>query len=885
MTEEQFVILTNSLKVKDYHLIIEKNILNRLLKEIGNYLDIFFHAFSLSNRIYISHEEKMKKIRPCFSLILEPDQKFKNKHKFTDLIKKHQNIRDIIFKIKKRRKKMLSEVNIINKLFYKKATKGKIEPTLTENIEYKPNEEKIYSMSNKLLEIKRPKSKYKKIIRDLFTSRLNDFRKDIVEYCLENTRYLRKDNFENFVCFIEFFSLLFLGVKTKYYLDELNCLNMDFYADEKNIMNLAESFHYQVQFRIKDIPYVTPIGKKKKNLNSDFEDLEENLKIKKEKLLYLNMQKVSSINQENVEFYPTHCDFSRKISVGFRRYDLNDDYHICLYCENIPNSNKCKYLNCSSCFRQIDKERLITLNLSHIMNFSIIKSFCKEKYYENEDVFLDMIIIPNYEGLINRINNMELLINYLFPFETKKLLLIIKTFKDIYGESIGFFFVWISHYLKWLFYPTLFGLIMSFLLFIVQDNNNNKNVVLVINLFFIAFIILWGNYYYLSWEGQEEFYSYIWGMNDYKLLKNSMWDYESNKNIDVEIIMGVKMPIEIPFKYFIIKLLLYLLILFLHAIMIISNILIISTKSHIFVLRFKRIELFLNRYWKYIVPVLCLVLREIFSKISEKWNKWVISQMKKITKEQKRDIMVLMQAFFEFFNYYFNLYYIAFIKHYYGTCIDNDCHSELGDQLIIIIISDMVFKIIRFLIPAIYNIKQKNNLESKIKDIDYKENYSNKFRYYTRKKFKHKDMKIFYLKVILYFGYIMQFGASAPLSFLLILVDATINRIVLAFSLKIVYFAQVFEESTGLNEMKKGIKIISYVGILSNLCCVFYTNNYFDSLSNGSKLIYIALTENFVLIIVKLFNYNSLPKWFYYKNKIDLTYLRKFGIREKKIAF
>ena len=505
MTEEQFVILTNSLKVKDYHLIIDKNILNRLLKEIGNYLDIFFHAFSLSNRIYISHEEKMKKIRPCFSLILEPDQKFKNKHKFTDLIKKHQNIRDIIFKIKKRRKKMLSEVNIINKLFYKKATKGKIEPTLTENIEYKPNEEKIYSMSNKLLEIKRPKSKYKKIIRDLFTSRLNDFRKDIVEYCLENTRYLRKDNFENFVCFIEFFSLLFLGVKTKYYLDELNCLNMDFYADEKNIMNLAESFHYQVQFRIKDIPYVTPIGKKKKNLNSDFEDLEENLKIKKEKLLYLNMQKVSSINQENVEFYPTHCDFSRKISVGFRRYDLNDDYHICLYCENIPNSNKCKYLNCSSCFRQIDKERLITLNLSHIMNFSIIKSFYKEKYYENEDVFLDMIIIPNYEGLINRINNIKLLINYLFPFETKKLLLIIKTFKDIYGESIGFFFAWISHYLKWLFYPTLFGLIMSFLLFIVQDNNNNKNVVLVINLFFIAFIILWGNYYYYHGKVKKNF--------------------------------------------------------------------------------------------------------------------------------------------------------------------------------------------------------------------------------------------------------------------------------------------------------------------------------------------------------------------------------------------
>ena len=115
-------------------------------------------------------------------------------------------------------------------------------------------DEDIPQCRSKLLELKKSKIKYKQLIRDIFTSRLNDFRKDIVEYCLDNTKYLREDNFENFVCFIEFFCLLFLGVKTKYYLDELSYLNMDFYADEKNIMNFAESFHYQVQFRIKDIP-------------------------------------------------------------------------------------------------------------------------------------------------------------------------------------------------------------------------------------------------------------------------------------------------------------------------------------------------------------------------------------------------------------------------------------------------------------------------------------------------------------------------------------------------------------------------------------------------------------------------------------------------------
>ena len=200
-----------------------------------------------------------------------------------------------------------------------------------------------------------------------------------MEYCLENTKYLREDNFENFVCFIEFFCLLFCGIKTKYYIDELSYLNMDFYADEKNIMNSAESFHYQVQFRIKDISFIAPYGKRKRHSQYSAEEKEKIIKEKKDKIQELNMQKMPSINQGKVELYPTHCDFSRAISPRFRRYDLNDDYHICNKCVNIPNSNKCTRLKCSSCFRQIDKERLISLNLSHIMNFHIIQKLIKKK--------------------------------------------------------------------------------------------------------------------------------------------------------------------------------------------------------------------------------------------------------------------------------------------------------------------------------------------------------------------------------------------------------------------------------------------------------------------------------------------------------------------------
>ena len=876
--EEEYLILKYTLKVQDYRLIREKEHINKLIKDIGNYLDIFFKAYPLSSRINISHQENMKKIKPSYSFILAPDEKFKIKYKFHEHEKNNQKIKQHILSYDKRLKRIYS-LKILSTLFSKSESINK-KPSIINKINSYPNEESLISESQKLLSPRKVKKPYKKMLRELFSARLNDYRKDIVEHCLDNTKYLREDNFENFICFIEFFVLLFCGIKTKYYIDELSYLNMDFYADEKNIMNFAESFHYQVQFRIKDIPFVAPYGKKKKNQNQTPEEKKEIIKAKRETLFLLNKEKVPNINQERLEYYPTHCDFSRSLSPSFRRYDANDDYHICEKCKYIANSDICKHLECSSCFRQIDKERLICLNLSHIMNFNKIKNLCKNN--DNDKIFLDMIMIPNYEGINERINNKEIIVNYLVPFETKEILKLDKTFRDIYGENVGFYFVWISHFIKWLFYLSLIGMGMSLFTYFVSENIN-KNIFLIINIIFIASIILWGNYYYVSWNGQESFYNYIWGMNDNILVQNSLYDFEENLKINVEIIMGVKIPIEKQWVYTLINFFIFFCSLFLHALVIISNILIISTKSHEFSMKNKVLEKFFNKSWKYIVPVLCYLLREIFSFIDEKWVRWLVGHLKQLSKEIKRQIKLKMKIIFEFVNYFFNLYYIAFIKKYYGTCLNDDCHTELGNQLIIIIICDLIALIISIIIPSFYNIKKRAEIESKILDVAYEENSSNKYKYYTRNKFLYKYMKTNYIKTILYFGYMIQFGASAPMTFMIILLATIFNRIVLGMSLKNIYYAQVFEESIGINKLKKWIKIISFIGILSNLCCIFYTNNYFYWLSNGRKLIYIALTENILLIIIKLFDYDSLPKWFYYKEKIDLTYLRKFGIRAKKI--
>ena len=871
LPEDQYQILKYSLKIKDNHLIYDKNQIDKLIKDIGYYLDIFFKAYPLSSRISISYQDFMKKIKPCYSFILKPDEEFKKKYKFNEYEKNLKKIKENILSFSKKLKRIYSLKKISTIL-----SKGSKDQNVSKLIE------KINSFSEEepLININNSQKPYKKILKEIFCSRLNDFRGDIVDYCLNENKYFRKDSLENFICLIEFFILLFCGIKTKYYIDELSYLNMDFYADEKNIMNFAESFHYQVQFRIKDIPFIAPYGKKKENPNLTFEEKKLIIKQKFETLFLLNKEKISSYNQERMEYYPTHCDFSRTISPGFRRFDKNDDYHICEKCKYIPNSEVCKKLECSSCFRQIDKERLIFIHLSHIMNFNKIKKLCGIKFENEEKIFMDKIMISNYEGMNERINNKELIFNYLLPLYTEKISQLDKTFRDIFGEKVGFYFVWISHFIKWLFYLALIGILMSILKLFI---GYYKTFFLIMNLIFIASIVLWGNYYYKSWDGQELFYNYIWGMNDYKLIRNSVQYFDEHLKLNVEIIMGVKIPMEKPFVDSLINYLLFFMSIFLYILVIICNILIIATSSHKFNIKYKKLENFLNICWKYIVPILCFFLREIFSFVGEKWDKWIISHGKKLSKEMRRQIRIKMKMVFEFVNYYFCLYYIAFIKNYFGTCVDNDCHTELGNQLIIIIVCDLLYMILRILIPVFIDFKHRKDIKKKIKDIDYEENYSNKYYYYTRNKYVYNDMKNNYIKAILYFGYIIQFGASAPMSFSIILIATIINRIILGIALKNIFFAQIFDESIGIDKFKKWIRIISFIGILSNLCCIFYTNNYFHWMSNKRKLICIALTENILLVIIKLFDYDSLPKWFYFRDKIDFTYLRKYGIRAKKL--
>ena len=900
---------------------------------ICQYLDNSFRNCLLTERLTLSYEQNMEEIRPSYSFILYPDEQFTNSEEVRRILGNFRELKKHIMKNQSDEVSFFNPIlkddsneeneeedeedegdekeNIYEDNYYddnmdiniwknyynlKRLNRMKCLPkrgvsllTNREKNQIKRNSEiKFYtkkSLSHENFDIKKyieelkfknkNKNKYTKLIKDIFCEKLNDFRSEIIIYCIKNSQVLVKDNFESFVCLLEFFIALFTGIRTKYYIDELTNLNMDFYADEKNLMNFAETFRYQVQFRIKDITLIfdnsSNIYKKRNNKVINSENFSVN---KYSEINELNRVEFENCDWNKVEYYPPYTNYIKELSAQYRRFDSNDRIHLCKECENVSNLKNLLNVKCdSSCFKSMDKERLIYRGLMTVMS---------EDSIEECWIIKDTILIPNYSAINNNISTFSLIYDYLMPLETKNTKKINKMFCNVFGEGIGFFFVWISHYIYWLIFPSILGLFLHILL-LRNKFTGKSNYELEASLIFTAIIVLWGNYYVISWKKINEFYSHIWGINDFKMIKDINKDNIITSNR--MLFMGIKLPMSVSYKAEFTNIIVLILSGLLKVFVMASNIIILALKSHIFELKNVFYNNLLNKYWKYITPIIIFILREIFSFIIVKANKWLYSYQKYISESEKKKFLVKKKLIFEFFNYYFNLYYIAFIKKNFEKCLYDNCYKELEEQLIMIVISDATVTCVKFYTNVISLRKQKHKFEKEIQ-LKYLclENNSKKFRYYTRNTFEDSFIVKYYLQIFLSFGYIIQFGACCPISFILVLFSTILTRITLGIALKDIYFAQTHNEYTGLTIINKAQELISFIGIISNLFIIFYTNDSFAKIKTKNKFFYMVLTENIIIFITQFFEPFKLPIWFDYRNKIALKYYRKYGTRKKRIS-
>ena len=246
----------------------------KLQKDIFSHFKELYNKISLEDRFEISYSGKMSNIKPNFSFALEMSEQLKKK-KFIK-----SKINDFVFIKKDIMKNLdLDKENIFknspflsSRISFLKNTKKKLFPKFAKSIHDKEqdssdDEEDLIEYRESLISHidDDPVRSYKDILKQLF--KMTDLRKDLINYCLDNDDKFENNNFEKFICYLEYFITLFTGIQVKYSIDELGLLNMDLYASEDTFMKMAEILHYVTQFQIRDRSYYKgKRGKSKKTI-------------------------------------------------------------------------------------------------------------------------------------------------------------------------------------------------------------------------------------------------------------------------------------------------------------------------------------------------------------------------------------------------------------------------------------------------------------------------------------------------------------------------------------------------------------------------------------------------------------------------------------------
>ena len=362
--------------------------------------------YSLEERLKISYEE-MDSIKPNYSFALEMSEQFKKKPFVKKQINDYVFIKnDILKNLDLDKEKIISKdpfqdfgvdslENTNKKLFPKYAMS-----ILDKKESDSDDDEDLIEYRESLISHKDDDSlkSYKDVLKQIF--KMNDLRKDLINYCLDNDDDFDNNDFEKFICYLEYFITLFTGIQIKYSIDELGLLDMDFYASENIFMRMAEVMHYIAQFQIRDKSYYK--GRRAKG---------------KINIIKLNTRQYENYDFDTIEYFPVYTSFMRSLAINFRRYDKNDLYHLCEKCSNLlPHQillTECE----SSLFRFIDKTRLLYMTLLPILDIGYIEKMIRSESNHINQIFKSSMFLRN-EAVLNALKEKDIIRAYLFPIQT-----------------------------------------------------------------------------------------------------------------------------------------------------------------------------------------------------------------------------------------------------------------------------------------------------------------------------------------------------------------------------------------------------------------------------------------------------------------------------------
>ena len=558
-------------------------------------------------------------------------------------------------------------------------------------------------------------------------------------------------------------------------------------------------------------------------------------------------------------------------------YNSHSNYHkpdISFPCQT---NKECEF------FRGIDKIRFIFFGASSHLHLEKLESNNFLQIFYSGHIARDEVA---FKDSINNITG-----NYMSLIETRKVKQNNQFLRNYYGEQIAYYFLYTTHYIKWLIIPCILAIVFKLTALwvhhyeIKSKNYSSKNINYIMEAILTMLLIIWGSLYTRSWICNENFYNHIWGMNQYNTKHEELSTGTVRKAF---IYLGVKISIRDNFKKTALRIIGYFIMLLMTMLTISVNIFLFyitldpknfyadklslskstnSTNSK------SNNEIWIKNLLRQFSPVLAVLLRTFLSILNYKVVQWVVDFEMYLQASNYYNAYTMKIVLFEFWNYYFYLFYIAYYKKYIEKCEYNDCFDDLGKNLFIILLTSNILNFIEILKPWIFLKKNNIVLEAALKS-DSKNNLDSKDKIYLRSDYS-DSLSFEYINIVLNYGYVMLFGIVYPLCFILSIIHVFVQRIVNSNKMLKLHNIHYMHGAKGIGICHKVIKILTFIGIITNTTIIFFTSQ--DSMNikgvAGYKWPLVFAIENILAFIFLFAEFDSLPSWFEYADNMRFNYI------------
>lgn len=407
--------------------------------------------------------------------------------------------------------------------------------------------------------------------------------------------------------------------------------------------------------------------------------------------------------------------------------------------------------------------------------------------------------------------------------------------KNYFGEKIGLYFAFLSHYVSMLLFPAVIGIVV----FLIQQNDPRG--FRYINVIYTCSMIIWNTLFLSSWKQKQATLSMEWGVTGYQNSEQYRPQYDgvpAKSPVDGSEFLYFRATTKAKRMNFSLSV----------TILLISCVL--AYVAGVFLLQYeigrggKQYKLrginFVNGMLQGGNAVIIQVLNIIYGRVAIKLNDYENHR----TDTRYEDELIAKIFVFQVINSYSQILYVAFLQTTTegNQCLPaTDCMPEvsltLGTIFITRILMTNLTTFASPLLKAYYHYFGKNdNLKESTQSPVEKEFLKEEYNVLI-------DTLKDYAEIVIQYGFTTMFIAALSVSPALAFVSGYIMIRVNGWKLCQAYRRPSPKTAESIGTWEVMIDIISVLAVISNIALLLFTASYFANLTWSSRLIVFVMTE------------------------------------------